>query len=349
VTQPQIELWPRTPWLLRLFNLTSLAPIWVGLAIGAAGYAVFLLYTAAFGPGLGRMAGLTIRNQWGAELILILLIGFAPAVTAYSVRGALRDLAALGPALDVPPARLPELHRQITTYSPAALLAVGLVSALVSTAGIVMDPSHWAGGEVPPPSHPSFIWLVARNGLNFWMISRALVLEISFARGFSRLGERLGAIDLLDPSALRPFGTRALRSVLLWMLITSFYMLLYVGSWAADVLPFALVSIALVAFATFLIPLLGAHHRIREAKQARLAELRAAIQQLAGRLLAEGSNPQPGGRLADLIAFEARIASVREWPFDASTLLRFALYLSLGLGSWLGGAVVERALDLALG
>lgn len=29
-------------------------------------------------------------------------------------------------------------------------------------------------------------------------------------------------------------------------------------------------------------------------------------------------------------------------------LLRFGLYLAIGLGSWVGGALAERALDLAL-
>jgi hypothetical protein len=349
MTRAQIELWPRTPWLLRVFNLTDLAPIWVALAIGAAGYAFFLLYSGAFGASVGRLERLSLQNPWGAELILILLIGLAPAVTAYSVRGALRDLDALLPLLDVPPEQLGELRRQITTYSPAALSAIGLVFALGTVGVFVLDSSHWSGGEVPPPSHPSFIWLIGRNAVNTWLLSRALVLEVSFARGFSRLGERLGPIDLLDPSALRPFGTRALRSVLLWMLIASFWALLYVGSWAAGVFPLVLALIAVVAFSAFLIPVLGAHRRIREAKQARLAALRAAIQQLAARMMADAENPQPAGRLADLIAYEARIAAVREWPFDTPTLLRFALYLSLGLGSWLGGAVVERALDLALG
>ena len=39
------------------------------------------------------------------------------------------------------------------------------------------------------------------------------------------------------------------------------------------------------------------------------------------------------------------VESAREWPVDAANLLRFLVYLFLGLGSWLGGAVVERVLD----
>jgi hypothetical protein len=39
---------------------------------------------------------------------------------------------------------------------------------------------------------------------------------------------------------------------------------------------------------------------------------------------------------------------VREWPFDAPTLTRFFLYVAIPLGSWVGGALVERLLGAAL-
>jgi hypothetical protein len=55
------------------------------------------------------------------------------------------------------------------------------------------------------------------------------------------------------------------------------------------------------------------------------------------------------GRVADLVAYEARVASIPTWPFDLSTLVRFAFYVALGLGSWLGAAVVERFVNVALG
>ena len=61
---------------------------------------------------------------------------------------------------------------------------------------------------------------------------------------------------------------------------------------------------------------------------------------------AAASDRQPP--LPALLAWEARIESVREWPFDTPTLVRFALFLLIPLGSWLGGAVVERVVDLVL-
>jgi len=40
---------------------------------------------------------------------------------------------------------------------------------------------------------------------------------------------------------------------------------------------------------------------------------------------------------------------VREWPFDAPTLTRFFLYVAIPLGSWIGGALIERLLGTVLG
>jgi hypothetical protein len=42
-----------------------------------------------------------------------------------------------------------------------------------------------------------------------------------------------------------------------------------------------------------------------------------------------------------------RVSDTGEWPFGGSTLLRFALYTGIGLGSWLGAAFVERLLERA--
>jgi hypothetical protein len=48
-------------------------------------------------------------------------------------------------------------------------------------------------------------------------------------------------------------------------------------------------------------------------------------------------------RLSGLLAFEARIAGVGEWPFDVETLVWFGVFLALPLGSWIAGALDEHA------
>jgi hypothetical protein len=52
--------------------------------------------------------------------------------------------------------------------------------------------------------------------------------------------------------------------------------------------------------------------------------------------------------LANLIAYRSLVNGVSEWPFDLSTLLRTGLIVALGVGSWLGGALVERLLGIVL-
>ena len=54
-------------------------------------------------------------------------------------------------------------------------------------------------------------------------------------------------------------------------------------------------------------------------------------------------------RLATLLALKQHVGATREWPLDLGTLGRFLLYAVIGVGSWLGGAAVERLLDLLLG
>ena len=98
--------------------------------------------------------------------------------------------------------------------------------------------------------------------------------------------------------------------------------------------------------AFLVIPVRGIARRIGVEKERELVRVRAAIRARRG---AGDADPEATAeRLAPLLAYEARIERVREWPFDGSTLLRLAAYLSIAVGSWLGGAVVERVVDLAL-
>jgi hypothetical protein len=133
---------------------------------------------------------------------------------------------------------------------------------------------------------------------------------------------------------------------LLWLVLLSL-----VSLSAVDLIWFfSIAAIALVGgTAALILPVRGIHLRLRQAKQAELERVHAAIRgdpgPLAGSLIS-GHGASLG--LSDLLAYREFIESVREWPFDTSTMLRFALYLAIPLGSWLGGAFVERLLGAAL-
>jgi hypothetical protein len=102
-----------------------------------------------------------------------------------------------------------------------------------------------------------------------------------------------------------------------------------------------------VSGTAFFLPLHGAHRRIRDTKRAELAWLDERLREERD-VLRENRSDGAGARLADLAAYRGLVAGAREWPFDATTLLRFTLYTAVGVGSWLGAALVERGLGVLL-
>ncbi len=100
------------------------------------------------------------------------------------------------------------------------------------------------------------------------------------------------------------------------------------------------------AVALFLIPLIPLQRRIQAEKSSELTRIRATIRRETEARIAGDEDWAPR---ADLIMYEQRIERVSTWTFNTPTVVRFALYASLGIGSWLGAAFVERWLSTLLG
>jgi hypothetical protein len=94
----------------------------------------------------------------------------------------------------------------------------------------------------------------------------------------------------------------------------------------------------------------GVHRAIVKAKAAEPQRVRSEIAREREAALGadEERTTVADQRLPGLLAYEARMERVREWPFDLPVLLRFGLYVLILLGSWVAAALVERALGLAL-
>jgi len=184
-----------------------------------------------------------------------------------------------------------------------------------------------------------------------WLICTLIVSDLNAARTYFHIGRNLIEVDLLDVQSLSPFARRGLRSALMWVTFSIILSLFWLGEGVASPHNFhLLVALLTMATVAFVVPLVGVHHRILSAKRLELDRLRDEIRveraAVVDRLSDENSaNP----RLANLIAYHQLIDRTREWPIDAANLLRFFMYLLIGLGSWLGGAVVERLLDRTFG
>jgi hypothetical protein len=115
----------------------------------------------------------------------------------------------------------------------------------------------------------------------------------------------------------------------------------------------ALVTVAIVGAVgalTLVLPVRGAHRAIQAAKDAELRSVRAAIARARDAALGGGAEAaEHATRLGGLLALEARIADVDEWPFSVGTFVRFVLFLALPLGSWTGGALVEWVISRIMG
>lgn len=126
---------------------------------------------------------------------------------------------------------------------------------------------------------------------------------------------------------------------------------LALGGERLDLTWFALIAAVAVAgaVAALVLPVRGIHLRLRATKRAELERVHGALRGVPDALGGSPIAGRAGGLgVADLLAYRSFVEGVREWPFDSPTLLRFALILGLPLGSWLGGALVERLLAAAL-
>lgn len=105
-----------------------------------------------------------------------------------------------------------------------------------------------------------------------------------------------------------------------------------------------------VALFVFARPMLRAHRVIRAAKRRELQHLRGEIVRHEKALMGQGDVARDAAlMLPALVALEARIDRLREWPLDLQTAGRLVLYTAIPLGSWAGAGLVNIALEQVLG
>jgi hypothetical protein len=331
----------------------------MGLLIATSFFATYVLLAYALGR-VGEAWALGQSPFWESsafpwfEFLCALMIGYLPAATAYGLRGAVRDLAALRPVLRYSDAELEEQLRELGSFGGRRLFAFGLLVVVLVLFSEFLSfrygpASLWPAGR-PHLTDPEFIWITVRNALIAWLTAQAFYIDIVVGRGFSRIGEDQAQVDLLDLGPLTPFARKGLRSVLVWIGLTILISLGFLAPWTRDIPMGPVLLLVGVAVAALLLPVLGVHSRIQEAKGEELARVRALIRSRAqGTSAPDHAGPLSNAPLSDLIPYEQRIESVSTWPFDVPTLFRFGLYVALGVGSWVGGAVVERLLGTFLG
>lgn len=291
-------------------------------------------------------------DSWSEAMLRGMVLAYTPALMAFGRRGARRDVAALEKAGLAAPHGADALASGILAMPRRTMRAAGVAGLLSLPLLTLLIPLLAGGGPGYEPTGGAGSW----SGIYFpysavyflaagWALGRALVHDVLVARAFSRIGASSALpFDLLDPSSFRPLTRYGLRTVLLWVGWFVLISLFWIGpgmSNPANAL--AIVPLLGVTAVAFVLPVWGAHGRLRDARRAELQRVDAALREARGALFSPGASDP---RIANLVGWRIRVEAVREWPFDAPTMLRFLAFLALGVGSWLGGALAERFLDV---
>jgi hypothetical protein len=287
------------------------------------------------------------RSFVSSNVLLNGLAGYSIAAMAYGVRAQANALRRLRPVLNLRPAeyeaacaRACRFHRTPLAFAGAGLSL--LLVLLILVASPLTDPF-----PRPDWDQPNLYWVIWSNVVATWLATRFVLHELLSLAALSRLGSRHARVDLWDPRPLTPFTRRGLESVLTVMIATALLLTFVLGGFASLIVPVFVGLMVAVALLAFFLPLFGVHLRMREAKWRRLDSLHAEIRRREEALEA-GEDPARGEAataLPALLALRDATAAAREWPIDLPAVGRLVLYVAIGLGSWLGAALVEHGLE----
>lgn len=339
VAGQRLSIHDQLPWSVRVFAAAPVPPFVSSLFVCAAIAVCYAIYC--------WIAGIPVRDGTAEfQLLQVAMISFTPAATVYALRGAERDLADLAPLLRDEPGREGTGIERVYLIGRRTLTLVGAVGAAIAV-GFLLAPGSWVGGR-PALDHPVFLWGTARSVAMGWLIARTVTIELAVAYGFARLGQRDVAVDWLDQRPLAPFSRKGLRSVLLLLLFSFSFSLFLLEPWGKTVAVPMLVLFPFLCVAALLLPVSGVRQQLAASKRAELARVDAALRAEVEANLKQGAALATGARLSNLVAYRGLVEAANTWPFDLGVWLRFGVYVSLGLGSWLGGALVERLIGAAL-
>lgn len=337
------------PWTQTWIDAQPLAPAWAGCAFAAGHVLLGALYFAVFVAPRISETWAVYQDQGGllSTCVFALIIGYATAGLAYARRGHETTLRDLLPALDCNSAERSKLQQAVLHFRTTALRGTGLIAA-IGAIGVTAFTTNVAQRL----GHPALLWVLWQNALASWLLVRTIAHDLHVSRAFSRAAERHAELELFDLTPLTPLAGRGLQSALLIVLgISLTSLMLGAGDDISPILPVTQTATVLLAAFALVLPSLGIRRRVRGAKREELARLSAKIRAVRA---ARAATDEPGSqetesRLATVLALKQHVEAAREWPFDLGTLGRFLLYAAIGVGSWLGGAAVERLLDLLLG
>jgi hypothetical protein len=328
--------------------------ILLGLALWALILAAMLIWWYVFGfwetlfdPAEPFGISYDGRSHITMDLVLAYLIVGGQWVR----REEFRALEKFGVNSSFPPEVVSEKIRQayratlgmrLVSVSIASMLGISIIALTAKDPGIYLRLESWNAHHV---------WAIMANVVLFSSLLQYVFVARVGRRTLETILNSLPEVDLLDRAGTAQIGRFGFPSAFLWLVGSSISSSLAWGMETVWPLVGILLSTFLVAGLSLVSPVQIVHVRLHAAKRAELERVRKRIASTKEVVLAQDcddQNDSAASALMGLIAYESRVESVREWPFDIPTLLRIGFLALLAMGSWLGGAVVERVLGVVL-
>jgi hypothetical protein len=217
--------------------------------------------------------------------------------------------------------------------------AIGLVAGL----GVSWFFYVWgASGEKITAYPVLLVWFLVATTVIVMSFTRGVVLTRAGTRIVRNIIENELVIDLLRVDKLSVIGRSAARPALVWFTVCAVILLIFIGGQITPFTVILLICCAAMGLWVFVSTMEYAHQKIRAAKAIELERIRSEI---AGLCTAAATDPVTAAKLQGVLAYEARIAEVPEWPFDQTTLIRVCASALILTVPWFGQAVAAYVVD----
>ena len=329
-----------TPWTLRVYDALPGNPFWIGI-----GFTIALLFVFFVGRALVEGADNSYPGDLRVAITHILQTAYSASAYVYLLMTARKTTHDLSPVARHAP-QWQSIVNRASKHSRWVLLLVGAATYLIF--GVVgtnvttpepVNPWDWQGWTY------DVYWHRATTVLITWWTGCLCYVIVAESARLSRLSDGIESIDLLDLLPYQPLIRQGLINALLVIGWVSIMSLLGVESRYSLMIAVLWIIFVGLARMGMMLPLSGIRKKIRAAKDRELDWCRQTLK-IARDEMKSGAGEQQS--IAEIVAYRSVIEEIRNWPFDSPTMVRFTLYIMIPLGSWLGGAFVERGLDLFL-
>jgi len=249
--------------------------------------------------------------------------------------------------------RFSRVRERADFMAHAAVLKGGVVDACEVTALTPGSAKLWRANLIGIAIGILLCWTLVRPtpalqtlATYGWFSVITVLVSILFARGVTltrgaqrdarRNIENRLVVDLLRADRLSVIGRSAARAALIWFTISAVICLFFIGGGIDPFTIGLLIGCAAMGIWIFVATMEMVRRKIRIAKAAALERVRTEI---------DVARHDPGDHLQGLLAYEARIQAVHEWPFDQTTLVRVLASAFILTVPWFGQAIVQYFIE----